>query len=143
MDAGNRSGFLQFVIEEDLKMKKLLATIPAWSFVLALAAAWPNGANAATFSYGCTVSEVGVFANRIHVRCTKPAPGPFGDIWFFAVSTANSTTAARFLTMFNSALVENRRLTLQYDAFDSSGEQFGCRAVDCRGVDGAILGPRQ
>jgi hypothetical protein len=125
-------------------MKQLLATIPAWSLVLAAVFVSPRDANAADYgSAPCTVSEVGVFENRIHVKCANPQAGAFGQITFFAVSTANSANAARFLTLFDSALVENRKLTIQYELFDISGEQFGCRSTDCRAARGAILGPRQ
>jgi hypothetical protein len=131
-------------IEERRQKMKTLATVPAWLFVLAAAVVSPYKANAAEYgSAPCTVSEVAVFENRIHVRCTNPQSGTFGPISFFAVSTGNSTNAARFLTIFNSALVENRKLTIQYELFDISGQDFGCMATNCRAARGAFLGPRQ
>lgn len=125
-------------------MKKSFATVSAWLFILAAAVFSPHEANAAEYgSAPCTVTEVGVFENRIHVRCKDQQSGVFGPIWFFAVSTGNASNAARFLTLFNSALVENRKLTIQYELFDMSGQAFGCMANDCRAALGAVLGPRQ
>jgi hypothetical protein len=126
-------------------MKNIFATLPAWFLVLAAVVVSPHKANAALKDFAtCPVSEVAVFENRIHVRCTNPhLSGPSGGIIYFAVSTASSTNVARFLTIFNSALVENRKLTILYDDFEDSGQEFGCLIENCRVAHGAFLGPRQ
>lgn len=47
-----------------------------------------------------------------------------GGIVFLGVSTFGSANAARFLSIFDSALRENRRLTLFYDDLVIAGHNF-------------------
>jgi hypothetical protein len=147
IDAGNRTGFLpvhRFKGEKKL-MKKIFAPLPLYLFTLAAALFPSSTANAATNYFAtCPVSEVAVLENRIHVRCTNPnLSGPSGGIIYFAVPTSSSTNVARFLTVFTSALVENRKLTILYDDFEISGQEFGCLIENCRVAHGAFLGLRQ
>jgi hypothetical protein len=100
--------------------------IAAITFVVS-ALATPSFA-ASTF-YTCKSVDVSTYANRIHVRCDKPAAG---GIVYFAVATANSAHAARILSVLLVAHVTGRSVRVEYDPIDTSGTAFGCLANDCR-----------
>ena len=84
----------------------------------------------------CVPVDVGTFANRVHVRCSASVSG---GIWYFAVSSANTAEAARFLSLASAALVAGRTLTIFYETTDTSGDSFDCRSADCRKVLGMIM----
>jgi len=88
--------------------------------------------------YQCTSVAVAVYANRIHVECSVAAPG---GIRFFALGTANSSHAARILSVLSMAHVTGKDLRILYDPDDSSGDAIGCQASDCRLIDAAIILP--
>jgi hypothetical protein len=116
-------------------MIKLLRTSVALLAILTVADAFTSKLNAAPMWLSCTVSGVAVFENRIHVRCSTPVLG----FSFFAVATADSPNAARFLTIFNSARINNRPLSILFDPLDLSGSAFGCLNSDCRVAQGAEI----
>jgi hypothetical protein len=118
-----------------MTMKKMLATIPGLFLALGLAAISMRQANAAPKFGTCTVAGVAVFESRIHVRCSAPVSG----FTFFAVSTSDAQNALRFLTIFNSARVNNRQLNILFDPADLSGSAMGCLNSDCRVARGAEL----
>jgi hypothetical protein len=93
----------------------------------------PAGAAPAAY-YSCTPVRVAVFTNRVHVRCAAAAPG---GIVFFAVSTTDSASASRFLSVFSTALATGRQINVSYDANDTSGQAWGCLSADCRIATGA------
>ena len=85
----------------------------------------------------CTPVNVAVFDQRVHVKCLETA----GGIRYFAVSTADSQKAGRYLSVFTGAILAGRQLSIRYDPDDStSGPPIGCQASDCRvAVAAAIL----
>jgi len=77
----------------------------------------------------CTPARVGVFATRIHVKCTAAVSG----IWYFAYPTTDVAGVARVLSVLNTALVTGRTVVILYDPGDTtSGPPVGCAASDCR-----------
>lgn len=126
---------------------KISTTAPLFLTFLAAVSVSPLHAqdpNPTRHNATCTPVEVAVLENRIHVKCTNvQKTGSSGGIVFFAVLTSGSANAARFLSIFDSALRENRKLTLFYDDFEIAGQNFGCLIENCRIAHGAILGPRQ
>ncbi len=83
---------------------------------------------AATWS-PCTPSRVGVFNNRVHVRCTVANAG----IFYYAFPTQDQAAVARVLALFNSALLTGRSLSILNDPADTtSGPPLACQASDCR-----------
>jgi hypothetical protein len=77
----------------------------------------------------CNPVDVASFGNRVHVRC-NPGNGP---IVFFAVSTENPATAQRFQDLALAALLNGKKLTIQYEQRDTTtGPAFGCASSDCR-----------
>jgi hypothetical protein len=90
--------------------------------------------------FTCTPTHVGVFTNRVHVRCNPAAPN---NIAYFAYCSAggNSTTANRFLSAFTTAKVTAKDLTIYFTASDLSGTDCSCLASDCRVLWGAEVTP--
>jgi hypothetical protein len=80
----------------------------------------------------CKPIGVGVFENRVHIRCERPNPFPLGTPDFFAVPTSNSAKATRFLNMFTAAYTSGRALYITWNPLDLSGESFGCLNSDCK-----------
>lgn len=77
----------------------------------------------------CTPARVGVFSNRVHVRCTVANAG----ILYYAFPTKDQAAVARVLTVLNSALLSGRSLTILNDPADTtSGPPVSCQASDCR-----------
>ncbi|MBI4510179.1 MAG: hypothetical protein HY698_11135 [Deltaproteobacteria bacterium] len=85
-------------------------------------------ASAAATWIQCTPQESMTYANRVHVKCATAVSG----IRYFAVSTSNSSFAARVLSTVNSAVVAGRGLWVLYDPADLSGSSIGCQNSDCR-----------
>jgi len=82
----------------------------------------------------CTANSVGVFSNRIHVRCNESYSG----IRYFAYP-ATTAAAARYLSVLASAQVSGHLLQVLYDPADTSGTAYGCAASNCRPIQGIAL----
>jgi hypothetical protein len=89
----------------------------------------------------CTPSHVGAFADRVHVRCSNPGqPGP--SIYYFAFcSSIDPALASRYLSVFTTAKVTGKNLSIYYDPADTSGTGCGCNAGDCRLIWGVEVQP--
>jgi len=95
-----------------------------------------SAVNAAPANTNCTPEEVGVFGNRVVVRCAAAV----GGILYFALPTTDAPHAARILSLLSTAHVAGRTLMLTYEPTDTSGPSFGCAANDCRLLLGARFG---
>ncbi len=93
---------------------------------------------APTDRFTCTPVGVSAFTSRVAVRCSAAAPG---GIWYFAVSTADSGSASRFLSIFTTAKVTGKNVDIYYTPSDTSGNAWGCNASDCRVIWGAEVVP--
>ena len=84
----------------------------------------------------CTPHSVAVYAvkpnQRIHVRCTEPAPGT--DYIYFAYYGAKkfSPDSDRFLNLITFAIQNSKNLAIEFDPSDQSGSKIGCLTHDCR-----------
>jgi hypothetical protein len=85
--------------------------------------------------FTCTPQSVSTFEPRIHVRCIPSD----GAIEYFAVNTDNSGNANRFLSLVSTALALSKKLAINYDANDQSGDDFGCDPANCRIMTGAMM----
>jgi len=83
----------------------------------------------------CSPVNVGVFSNRVHVRCTTAVNG----ILYFAVATSDANAAARALATFSTAIAAGHDVRIYFDPADTSGTAFGCAAGDCRRATGIEL----
>jgi hypothetical protein len=102
--------------------------------VVLLGSSTPTQASEPTDYFTCTPLGVAAFTSRVHVRCSAAAPG---GIVYFAVSTADSASSSRFLSVFTTAKVMGKNLGIYYTASDTSGNAWGCNASDCRIAWGA------
>lgn len=116
-------------------MSKLFKTVAALALAVAVGGS-PVAVRADL--YTCTPVEVGVYSNRVHVKCASYALDGTA-IWFFAVPTSDTGNSNRFLTTANSALVSGRPLAVLYNAGDTSGAAWGCAADNCRSIWGFLL----
>ncbi len=94
-----------------------------------------------TSVFYCTPAAVGAFPSRVHVRCTSALTDGASTVFWFAVSTADSGSASRFLSIFTTAKVTGKVLALYYTSGDTSGTAWGCGAADCRAIWGAEVNP--
>lgn len=124
----------------------VFAFLVLFALVLLLTASTPTKAGAPALSpavpaydtFTCTPYRVAAFTNRVHIWCSSPAPG--GISWF-AVSTSDSGSASRFLSIFTTAKVTGKNVIIFYTASDTSGNAWGCNAADCRIAQGAEVMP--
>jgi hypothetical protein len=83
-------------------------------------------------TFRCTVRDVVVWSNRVHVQCTTTTLDGRDSIRFFAVSTNNATVANRLMTIGTTTLVAGRRFIAIFNNGDTSGDAFDCIHEDCR-----------
>jgi zona occludens toxin (predicted ATPase) len=91
-----------------------------------------------TETFTCTPSQIAVFTNRIHMRCTTTTAD---GIYYFAVSTADPAAASRFLSIFTTAKVSSKNVYMYYTTSDTTGTAWGCLASNCRRITGAEVAP--
>jgi hypothetical protein len=110
--------------------------------MIALASSTPSkaatpSANLAAAFQNCTPIGIGVFENRVHVRCSAGIGG--GPVIYFAVCStgSNSALASRMLSTFTTAFATNNQLDLFYNTGDTTGTACGCGTSDCIRIWGA------
>ena len=91
----------------------------------------------ATAAFVCTPFDVGVFIQRVHVRCTVAANVGGNLVSWWAYPTSDSAGASRFLSLFETAKATGTNITIYYDPADLTGSTFGCGNSDCRRIWGA------
>ncbi len=81
--------------------------------------------------FTCTIGEVAVFTDRIHVNC-NPANGA---IRFFAASAAQGEVlnTNRFLTLLNTAYALGKPVVVGYDT-NTAANPPSCLVTDCRKI---------
>jgi hypothetical protein len=120
----------------------VMILVPLFVLVVLLVASVPTQAGnpadpaAPTVSFICTPIGVAEFTTRVHVRC-NPADGAIA--YFAYCSANNSSTAARFLSVFIAAKATGKNIAVYYTASDTSGTACGCSSGDCRVVTGAEI----
>ncbi len=87
--------------------------------------------------FTCTIQDVGVFIERVHVRCTTSVVIGANTIWWWSYPNSDSATASRFLSLFETAKATGTTVTVFYDPNDLTGSTFGCYNSDCRRIWGA------
>ena len=98
-----------------------------------VAPAAPDGA------FWCTIGEIFLWENRIHVKCTN-GPVPIVFFAYPVTSAAESRQANRYLAILNTAFALNKQVLVGYD--DSAGSNPpGCWSGDCRRLYGVGIQP--
>lgn len=87
-------------------------------------------ASAAQVWASCKPTEVAVWNNRVHVKCSTATSG----IEYFAVQiqSGNAAEVDRFVNLTSAALVNGRLLAITFESTDSSGGVWGCQPSNCR-----------
>ena len=78
----------------------------------------------------CKPTEVAVWNNRAHVKCSTATSG----IEYFAVQIlpGNAVEVDRFVNLTSTALVNGRLLAITFESTDLSGGVWGCQSGNCR-----------
>ena len=114
-------------------MPPMLPTRRCLRLAFLLGATLTAGASRAEAAeFRCTVRDVMVFGNRIHVQCTSTTTDGTAAIRYFAVATTDAKLADRLLTVGTTALVSGRRFVAGFTNGDTSGSAIGCNVSDCR-----------
>jgi hypothetical protein len=90
--------------------------------------------------FACTIANIAVFSNRIHVFCTTKVPTT--NIQYFAASgdSAHALATNRFLTILNTAYTLGKPVYLYY--LDNPAlNPPGCNSGDCRAIDWMFIVP--
>ncbi len=82
--------------------------------------------------FDCTPASAATFNQRVHLRCTNGVSVPPYTIYYWAVSTANESEAARAMSVFLTAVVTAKPVRIYYTGSDTSGTTIGCVISDCR-----------
>jgi len=90
--------------------------------------------------FSCTIANIAVFSNRIHVHCNASVPST--TISYFAASgdSAHALTTNRFLAILNTAYSLGKPVYIYYLA-DSASNPPGCASGDCRAIDWLFIVP--
>jgi len=110
---------------------KITHLLPAVAVSLSLL-----GGPALADTTACTPVNVGVFTNRIHVKCSAST---VGGIWYFALPTTDAEHCNRMLTVLTTALEGARSLTIDYNPSSTAGTSIGCLSTDCRLINWAMV----
>lgn len=89
----------------------------------------------------CTITDVGVFNNRIHVNCQPGVGGIPTAIHYFAMPTltpAESRLANRYLALLMAAKALGKTPYVAW-LTSSSSNPGGCLVADCRQLDFVLL----
>jgi hypothetical protein len=88
--------------------------------------------------FHCTIANIAVFSNRIHVHCTAAISG----ISYFAASgnSAHALTTNRFLALLNTAYSLGKPVYIYYLDNPASNPP-GCQSGDCRAIDWLFVVP--
>jgi hypothetical protein len=123
--------------------RRLAVALPVVAAVLLfLATSAPTQATptaAPTDYFVCTLTHIGAFSNRVHVRCNPAAPNNIS--YFAACNASDSATASRYLSIFTTAKAMGKNLAIYYTPSDTSGTACGCSSTDCRVLWGAEVLP--
>lgn len=122
-------------------MRNLVRMSVATLVLLAAEAGSQRAAMASDMAFSCQPIEVSVFASRMHIRCRysfgSTNPGfvlLLGDPRFFAVPASDERLTAAAVTLAQAAITTSRRIWIDFDYFDNTGDAYGCLLVDCRPI---------
>ena len=91
----------------------------------------------------CTPTEVGVFTSpapgRVHVKCSAGVTDGSNTIYYWAYPANDAAAAARYQSLFSTAMATGKQLTIFYKSGDTSGSAWGCGSSDCRVIYGATM----
>ncbi len=94
-----------------------------------------SDSSASFASTTCTIGDVSVFEDRIHVRCTNSTTVGANYVYYFAFPTdsLHAATANRFLVLLNTAYALNKQISIRFYS-DSASNPVNCNVSDCRQI---------
>lgn len=92
----------------------------------------------------CTVTEVAVFSDRVHVRCQEAAilhfPGRSSYSIFYFSAESSDPIASRLVTVGATAAKSGSPISITFDP-NAQTSPAGCLAFDCRRVTAFAIYP--
>lgn len=111
-------------------MIKKIAGLAALTLATGLATSLP--ADASNRTRVCKPATVGVFSNRIHVRCEAIGGQAYTeDIRYYAMKLDDSPQVQATLQLLLMAKAHNRQLSISFDESDYKSVP-GCQGSNCR-----------
>jgi hypothetical protein len=92
--------------------------------------------------FACTISNIAVFPQRIHVHCTTYATVGTYHVSYFSApgDSANMLTTNRYLVLLNTAYTLGKKVYIYYYP-DPKYNPPGCNIGDCRGIEWMFIVP--
>ena len=99
----------------------------------------PESEDRATSSHVCSVTEVAMYDNRAHIRCSAPKDVDGTDVWFFAVADtpANKSFINRVIAIGLTNMSMNRQIRVWFDTLASNNPP-SCLTTNCRKLTGIV-----
>ncbi|MEL7108246.1 MAG: hypothetical protein AAGJ68_00745 [Pseudomonadota bacterium] len=111
-------------------MIKKLVGLSVLALTVSIATSLP--ADASNRTRVCKPATVGVFSNRIHVRCESiNGQGYTEDIKYYAMKLDDSPQVQATLQLLLMAKANNRELSINFDESDYNSIP-GCQGSNCR-----------
>jgi hypothetical protein len=100
----------------------------------------PQAVNGGPF--GCTISNIAVFPNRIHVHCTTAITVGTNNVSYFAAlgDSAHMLSTNRYLVLLNTAYALGKKVYIYY-LDNPANNPPGCNTGDCRAIDWMFIVP--
>ena len=92
--------------------------------------------------FGCTISNIAVFPDRIHVHCTTAVTVGTNNVSYFVApgDSAHMLSTNRYLVLLNTAYTLGKKVYVYYDP-NSAHNPAGCNAADCRAIEWLFIVP--
>jgi hypothetical protein len=90
----------------------------------------------------CTISNIAVFPDRIHVHCTTSIMVGSNNVSYFVApgDSAHMLSTNRYLVLLNTAYTLGKKIYLYYDP-NSAHNPPGCNITDCRAIEWMFIVP--
>jgi hypothetical protein len=84
----------------------------------------------------CTIGNIAVFPDRIHVHCTTPIVVGSDNVSYFVApgDSAHMLSTNRYLVLLNTAYTLGKNVYIIYDP-NSADNPPNCNTFDCRAIE--------
>jgi hypothetical protein len=100
----------------------------------------PQAVNGGPF--GCTISNIAVFPDRIHVHCTTSVTVGTDNVSYFVApgDSAHMLSTNRYLVLLNTAYTLGKKVYIYY-LDNPANNPPGCNTGDCRVINWMFIVP--
>jgi hypothetical protein len=100
----------------------------------------PQAANDGPFA--CTIDNIAVFPDRIHVHCTTSVTVGSNAVSYFVApgDSAHMLSTNRYLVLLNTAYTLGKKVYIYYFP-DPASNPPGCNTGDCRSIEWMYIVP--